>query len=249
MRTNYFYSTEGLDTFQLGTRHRFFIYDVDIFKFKKATKNQLDKYWSVIEDVPPEDFVSTKHYRSNRYYEGVVVSRHKALDANDHDRITVMFRTVRGSRTVECEVGLVKNTYYGYPEGVKRNIEKYEEHKRGFIKSVIELDKQQLVDYFKLIYKPMSAGGEFLTDSEYNNMRNEIRELIRINPDIDPRLVRAASPLYFFDYMNYYQLAEILCKYVNTQIGTAKEIADKLYKKGLEAAKEVPIYTSLFPGF
>ena len=248
MRTNYFYSTKDLDSFELGTKHSFLIYDVDIFRFRKATPNQIEKYGGALKDIPKENFISTKHYRSVQKYEGVVVGKHKATTENEHDTITVMFRTIRGCATAKCEVGLIENTYYGYPDGVKRNIEKYEEYKRPLIKSVIKLDKKQLIEYYKLVYKPMSRGGNFITDSAYENMKLEIRELIRINPNINPLFVRETDPLYFFDHMNYFVLAEILCKYLDTQLTTAKKIADEIYRNGVEAAKKIPITVSLFPG-
>ena len=244
MRTNYFYLNDKLADIKLGDVHTHRVQNVNIFKLRAPSKEQVTKYARALKGVKDYEYITRKAYKSDQLYPGVVVSKHKASGKDDHDTITVMFKTERGYKTAKCEVGVMNNRYV-YPSF----IESLDEPKKLLLKALDKLKHEQLIELFKMVYKPLSAGGLYMSDSAYTNMKCEIRELIRIDPNTDPLTFRETGPLYFFKYMSGYILTRILCNYIDiTQVGTAIQVVQELRKKGVEAAYSVPVKFPIFIG-
>ena len=85
-----------------------------------------------------------------------------------------------------------------------------------------------------------------MSKEDRENLENEINQLLRADPRLNPRYVDSTDKFFFFNYVNYVVITQILYKHINKNIESATKIAKKLLDEGIEAARTVPVYVSLF---
>ena len=252
LRTSHFYGKKPLSEIEIGEKYKFYIFNISLFKnFEEVHPDLVEKYKKLFRGVKPEHFIKGSDWKRDKEVYGVIIDKHPAIKENDLDMITVAFKVEtknRGRFYVEakCETGFDISDYGNTPTVVESDIQykRVEEERRPLLRQLIKMNKEQFVEYYKLI---KSYGECFMSKKNTENFRKEITQLLRIDPRINPKYVKTTDELFFFNYMNYIVVAQVLSKYINRQTKIATKIAETLVSGTLEEAKAVPVPFNLFP--
>jgi len=252
LRVSHFYGTKPLSEIEIGEKYKFYIYNISVFKnFKEATPELVKEFKKSFRGVEAKHYLKGSDWGNDKEVYGVVIDKHPAIKENDLDMITVAFKVEtknRGRFYVEakCETGFHMPDYNNSPIDVESDIKykRVDEEKRPLLRQLIKMTKEQFVDYYKLI---LSYDDCFMSKEDTDKFKKEITQLLRTDPRLNLEYVKKTDGLFFFNYMNYIVVAQVLSKYINRQTKIATKIAETLVSGTLEEAKAVPVPFNLFP--
>jgi hypothetical protein len=110
-----------------------------------------------------------------------------------------------------------------------------------------KFSKEQLKEYFDIIAEYSYQDELFMEVYELADLLKELNRQVRCVDlsfpsvmDDESKEFFAKNPLYFFDYLNKEDIADILCRYIDHNVIMAENTAETLYNCGRDAAMHYP---------
>ena len=126
-----------------------------------------------------------------------------------------------------------------------RNTPNYD--KKTLTEYLNRFSQEQLKEYFDIIAEYSYRDELFMEVDELWDLLKELNRQVRCVDLSFPSVIDdeakeffAKNPLYFFDYLNKDDIADILCRYIDCNVIMAENTAETLYNCGRDAAMQYP---------